>query len=1100
MSSEKKTEVTEKKMSGESSEAFYKDKIKKLNKDIANDEIEIRLFWDKTVDSYKKLSLDENYKTITDYDNYSVDASIALKKVYDDSKGATFESSGVLGRARRKLTPGKRKKDSASMQGGGALSKLAEKGLSKTKKGLSKTEKGILKMRKRNKSSSRDIGTTLKQGVGLVLGSQAFEAGVNVASGQKANVSLFSLMGNLISGATSFVSAHPALSFIGIAPLIYKGYKDYASDIKDYEYTHVFKPAKFAEIDIALMSKRYFELKPEFYHDYDKGVFYLHRLFLDWMETNKSASEQKKDIQKKYFIRYLTKANSMSSSILFDLDADVNDIFNMSLPELEKLVKTPKGDKYIEEVKKLIKNEDVTAPLELSENNLLQNKYDEYFQRIKGVAEGIDLTISEATTGLSSFQAVRSQLSSAISKIESDKNFRNVSSSRYGSYNEPSGRTRDDLEYDRRKLSSILKDFDAFVNEQPKSKKIVLDRIKKHFKTEISKVKEVPDIKYGNLPKVLKNTPNMLKEWKKHIGIEEVNKKLNLDETEITSYENITVGQTGYKLQDNNSSSSIKIYKIDLKSEKLIKYREFLKEQFDLEEDNTYYVAVFPDGRGFVFQEGDTSGTGVINLTPLSKDSSTHEEFKNIGNKSVVFMNYLDFLFYYCTLEILNTQRSDKLAQIYEILENNPFYGESIASFSNKAKQLISRVGIGEEYVQWLNDRNLGKLIPILETRRVRGTMSVLKSLSTLKEPGRSEIYKYVIQGLDKITKSNLDSAITEAGEMFKDKDEKKKQKKDEKTKKKQEKKKILEERRKERLKKKELDRDKKAKESSRPTDSSRPSDSSRPTDSSRPSEVETEEIKKVSDGIGEAKKEAKKEPEKSVSILDRITSLFSGVKVEDDKSIEPGSYIPPDKTARSLVKVTQQEITELRKKEQQLTRELKKDKLTMDQYRLFLNKQLTQKMKELDYKKQNMDKSMLEEKATIDYLKSKLNEEVNKKMKLLEEKQRVLERKRLKDKQEFDELRDTYVDKLNKEFKNEYKRMKHAYDVKLRKQRRVLLEHLQGYSGDNHYIKELLESLEQQVTEPVMFQKSKVRTKRKARKKFKKPERGVYAVMEVVA
>ena len=237
-----------------------------------------------------------------------------------------------------------------------------------------------------------------------------------------------------------------------------------------------------------------------------------------------------------------------------------------------------------------------------------------------------------------------------------------------------------------------------------------------------------------------------------------------------------------------------------------------------------------------------------------------------------------------------------------------------------------------------------------------------------------------------------------------------------------------------------------------------------------------------------------------SMSILDRITSLFSGVKVEDDKSIEPGSYIPPDKTARSLVKVTQQEITELRKKEQQLTRELKKDKLTMDQYRLFLNKQLTQKMKELDYKKQNMDKSMLEEKATIDYLKSKLNEEVNKKMKLLEEKQRVLERKRLKDKQEFDELRDTYVDKLNKEFKNEYKRMKHAYDVKLRKQRRVLLEHLQGYSGDNHYIKELLESLEQQVTEPVMFQKSKVRTKRKARKKFKKPERGVYAVMEVVA
>ena len=110
MSSEKKTEVTEKKISGESSEAFYKDKIKKLNKDIANDEIEIRLFWDKTVDSYENLLLDEKYKTIKENDDYSADTSIALKKVYDGSSGATFESSGALGRARRKLTPGKRKK------------------------------------------------------------------------------------------------------------------------------------------------------------------------------------------------------------------------------------------------------------------------------------------------------------------------------------------------------------------------------------------------------------------------------------------------------------------------------------------------------------------------------------------------------------------------------------------------------------------------------------------------------------------------------------------------------------------------------------------------------------------------------------------------------------------------------------------------------------------------------------------------------------------------------------------------------------------------------------------------------------------------------
>ena len=87
---------------------------------------------------------------------------------------------------------------------------------------------------------------------------------------------------------------------------------------------------------------------------------------------------------------------------------------------------------------------------------------------------------------------------------------------------------------------------------------------------------------------------------------------------------------------------------------------------------------------------------------------------------------------------------------------------------------------------------------------------------------------------------------------------------------------------------------------------------------------------------------------------------------------------------------------------------------------------------------------------------------------------------------------------------------MKKQYDTRLRKQRRILLDHVKDYCGDNMYIKELSDNLKKQIEIPVMVHKRRtvrkkrikgaIHKKKQTKKKFRHPQEGVYSVIKFLS
>ena len=101
--------------------------------------------------------------------------------------------------------------------------------------------------------------------------------------------------------------------------------------------------------------------------------------------------------------------------------------------------------------------------------------------------------------------------------------------------------------------------------------------------------------------------------------------------------------------------------------------------------------------------------------------------------------------------------------------------------------------------------------------------------------------------------------------------------------------------------------------------------------------------------------------------------------------------------------------------------------------------------------------------------------------------------------------LSNSTMEKLNKAFNYEYRRIKKSYESKHRKQRRILLDLVKDYTGNNSSILELRRILKQQVEIPIMVKER--RTKRKGRhkkvrshRKIKYPEDGVYALKDYLS
>ena len=272
---------------------------------------------------------------------------------------------------------------------------------------------------------------------------------------------------------------------------------------------------------------------------------------------------------------------------------------------------------------------------------------------------------------------------------------------------------------------------------------------------------------------------------------------------------------------------------------------------------------------------------------------------------------------------------------------------------------------------------------------------------------------------------------------------------------------------------------------------------------------ADIKEVKAVGDELKKEKDLIKKKPEAAEGILDRLSNFFKGI---EDKDIDKKSYIPKDRSLKDLIKISREELNELRDIEKKLTEQLKLDKLRMNQYKMFLNNQLTDRYRELDDKEKDiLHKSQLNQ-SSMEYLHDQLDLSVKGQLKFLEEKEKIIDTKLSREKTELDELRNNYIDKLNKAFKYEYKRMKKQYDTRLRKQRRILLDHVKDYCGDNMYIKELSDNLKKQVEIPVMIHgprtihkrgalhKHKHKHKKKTRKKFRHPKTGVYSVIDFLS
>jgi len=237
-------------------------------------------------------------------------------------------------------------------------------------------------------------------------------------------------------------------------------------------------------------------------------------------------------------------------------------------------------------------------------------------------------------------------------------------------------------------------------------------------------------------------------------------------------------------------------------------------------------------------------------------------------------------------------------------------------------------------------------------------------------------------------------------------------------------------------------------------------------------------------------------------SILTKLYNLIFGKEVDKVEESGKKSYVPIDRGAKELVSVTKQELTELRKSEEELKETIKHDKLNYMTRYAYVQNALAHKLKELDYVEKNTTQKLETKASSISYLKDKLDMSAKSKLDIIREKERILETKRQRDKEELDDLRNTYIAKLNKAFNYEYRRMKKSYDSKHRKQKRILLDLVNDYTGANESIIELRRILKQQVEIPVMVKER--RTKRKGRhkkirthKKIKHPEDGVYALKD---
>ena len=309
----------------------------------------------------------------------------------------------------------------------------------------------------------------------------------------------------------------------------------------------------------------------------------------------------------------------------------------------------------------------------------------------------------------------------------------------------------------------------------------------------------------------------------------------------------------------------------------------------------------------------DPNKAGHYNLFKIY-DYKQEKKYKYVDKDRIehtfLFECYCNHIFYSSILNLLIKQRESYIEKINDIMS---------PQFSNEEKlsQYFSSImGLFDErydYKKWLTKRSLSEFIPILESRMVRGQMTVLESLRTLND--RPKIKAIVIKGREEKI-DLLDAAIKELNDIKKTEDDEKEQRKkareerraEAETKKKQEQE-LQNKQNKDRIlrlreKEKQLDAEKKIEEKDTKSEPIAESVKTR-------EELEKEQMTKL-----KQEKKLTKQKEKKKSLYE----MFFGPT--EESVLKEKTYIPPSKKIR---KIAELELNEYKDSRDTLLKQLKR-------------------------------------------------------------------------------------------------------------------------------------------------------------------------------
>ena len=469
------------------------------------------------------------------------------------------------------------------------------------------------------------------------------------------------------------------------------------------------------------------------------------------------------------------------------------------------------------------------------------------------------------------------------------------------------------------------------------------------------------------------------------------------------------------------------------KEKKHDEYINKLKKQYDLDRTKSNKNLKITTDDKISFKKHVYSEIGTIDdnvLATISNMTNTNKLFipriKNTNDdiqKDNYLDSYLDFIFYYSSLQLLKDDFIKILKSCREILgveKEKPLWG--------KKKDLWNHL---EKY-------KCLKFFDILISTTITKGLDPLENLSHLLDADRKEDFSYIIEGKLKgdiinlkaciqalLNKSKKDeeeaAAAARNRDMYAERNKKGKQDK--------------------------LDKIKQLKDIT-----------------SSELKKDVVDIKKIEGVLSDKQQESDRESMDDTVKKDQVDiSQTPPILTSDpnDVLVTDSSYTPLDDDDTSLLSVTRLEINKLRNVENSITEQLIQDKLKYEQDKNKLKQILIDEKNKLNDEttKLNMIDSIKQ--SNLNFKDSVIQKEIDEKMRFLEKKTAMYEKQRLKDIKEFELFKKQYFLKLNKELKNQFKHLKYNYEGKPKKQKRIMYEEIKHNKKSKNTMNPFLRHLE---------------------------------------